>query len=76
MEQRASKLLVIQLKVVALFCAGAMVFFVFLAFSPAKRIVESSCKKAACIKEKEQRDDLREGYIIGKLLSYSNFETE
>ena len=76
MEQRASNLLLIQLKAVALLSVGAMVFFVFLAFSPAKRVVESSCKKAACIKEKEQRDDLRESYIIGKLLSYSSFETE
>jgi len=76
MEQRTLKLLRIQLKLVALVCVAAMVVFLCVAFSPAKRMVEPSCKKAACLKEKEQRDDLRESFLIGKLLSYSTFETE
>lgn len=76
MEQRLMKLLLIQLKVVALVSVAAMVIFLFMAFSPAKHVAETTCKKAACLKGEEYKDDVRESFLLGQIFSFATFETE
>ena len=74
MEQKIMKLLLIQLKLMALACVAAMAFFLFVAFSPVKN-VDSTCKKSACIKQQQMNDEVRESSFFGKLFAYSNFGT-
>ena len=76
MEQRLMNLLLIQLKVMALVSVAAMVIFLIVAFSPAKHAVENTCKKTACVKEKEYSEDVRENFLLGQIFSYATLETE
>jgi hypothetical protein len=74
MEQRILKLLLIQLKLVALFFVAAMLFFLFVGFSPAKRSETKPCKHSCVVNEKSE--EVREDFLIGKLFSYTTLETE
>jgi len=74
MEQRMLKLLLFQLKLVAVASLGAMVFFLFVAFSPAKKSEKKACKHACTVNEREE--EARESFLIGKLFTYSTLETE
>ena len=76
MEQRLMKLLLIQLKITALVSVAGMLVFLFVAFSPAKRVVKTACKKTACVKEKEYSEDVRENFLLGQIFSYATLETE
>jgi hypothetical protein len=75
MEQKMLKFLLIQLKLTALGCVGAMIFFLFAAFHPAKKENEPNNKHStySCGKDKEQ---VRESLLIGNLFTYGTLDSE
>jgi hypothetical protein len=74
MEQKMLKFLLIQLKLMALGCIGAMIFFLFAAFHPAKKENEQNKHSASsCVKNKEE---VRESLLIGNLFSYGTLDSE
>ena len=74
MEQKMLKLLLIQLKLVALGFVAAMLFLLFVGFSPAKRTEAKPCRHSCVVNEKSE--EVREDFLIGKLFSYATLETE
>jgi hypothetical protein len=74
MEQKMLRLLLIQLKLVAVFFVAAMLFLLFVGFSPSRRIEGKPSKHSCMVNEKSE--EVREDFLIGKLFSYTTLETE